>query len=347
MLIKEHLCDLDMARKVGISKEEGRDMLYAGTKSGVVTLRRSGGAWESGDWGLKGKDVSSLSLDRKDAGRVYAGVFQEGVYQSQDGGRTWELVVKAHVWSVLAAPDDDGTVYVGVEPAGVLRGAGGQWDDLIAVRSLPSAPTWSFPAPPHFPHVRTLAVHSSSPQTIYGGVEVGGVIRSLDRGQTWEELNKGIYEDVHTLAIAPSAPEVLYAATGAGFYRSHDGGNTWERACYGMKHTYTVPIAVHPQEPHIVFTAAAKGPPPSWGGPDGAAANIYRSDDSARSWELVTNGLPDPFKGMVYALAVDAHEPDTVYAGTAEGEIYWTRDCGSTWQLLMSGLPPIRGLLAA
>ena len=55
----------------------------------------------------------------------------------------------------------------------------------------------------------------------------------------------------------------------------------WEQACQGLRSTYTVPLVVHPRDPRLAFTAAAKGPPGTWHGTDGAAAVTYRSTDGA------------------------------------------------------------------
>ncbi len=53
----------------------------------------------------------------------------------------------------------------GTEPADVYRSidGGASWQGSFGFKDLPSRPTWSFPAPPHEPHV--LSVETITPQS--------------------------------------------------------------------------------------------------------------------------------------------------------------------------------------
>src|ERR1043165_942646 len=77
------------------------------------------------------------------------------------------------------------------------------------------------------------------PNVFYIGVNNGGVWKTTDYGHTW----KPIFDDQPTgsigaLAVAPSQPDTIYVgsgeglqrpdlSTGAGIYKSTDGGKTW------------------------------------------------------------------------------------------------------------------------
>jgi photosystem II stability/assembly factor-like uncharacterized protein len=62
----------------------------------------------------------------------------------------------------------------------------------------------------------------------------------------------------------------------------------------------------------------------------GDVAGVYKSEDHARNWRLINNGLADY---GVFSLAVDRTNPQTVYAAT-EGGLCKSVDGGEHWKLL-------------
>ena len=52
-------------------------------------------------------------------------------------------------------------------------------------------------------------------------------------------------------------------------------------------------------------------------------------------------GLPESLPGAVTVLAADTQEPDTVYAGTADGKVLVSRLLGESWDLVADGLPAV------
>src|SRR4030095_16192263 len=121
----------------------------------------------------------------------------------------------------LAARRVNGQVrlFAGTEPAHLFTSTdlGLHGSEVPSLRSVPSVPKWSFPAPPHVGHVKHINFDAKNPSTIYASVEVGGLLRSTNAGETWEEFSD-LYEDVHRLMIHPTDANFLYAVTGRGLY---------------------------------------------------------------------------------------------------------------------------------
>lgn len=111
---------------------------------------------------------------------------------------------------------------------------------------------------------------------------------------------------------------------------------------------YLAPLAVHPTHPEVVFIAATQGRPRYWRGRDGGArATIYRTLDGGDTWQPAMGGLPETLPGAVSVLAINPAEPDTVYAGTADGRLLAGEELGTRWRTLEDGLPPVHGLAFA
>jgi photosystem II stability/assembly factor-like uncharacterized protein len=271
-------------------------------------------------------------------------VTREGALWSRTGGHGWQLVherpVAEEIWAFGADPRVPGRLYLGVSPALLYWSDDGgvSWRACEAIRRIPGYESWTFPPPPHIPHVRSVAPDPQVVGAVYIGVEEGGIYRSADGGETWQSLNEGLYWDVHTVTPAPEGTP-LYATTGRGFYRSDDGGRHWRFLMSGLDRRYTVPLVASWRQPGRLYTAAAEGPPPDWR--QGANAALYRSDDGGERWLRLEQGLPPQFDVMVQQIAVD--DTETVYIAAGH-ELFISQDEGDSWQQLSGDLPTVQAL---
>jgi photosystem II stability/assembly factor-like uncharacterized protein len=309
--------------------------LLMASKSGVLRIGPDGVRKEDGP--------GAVAFLARGVEATFA-VSQDGGLWKQPKGGSWSLLadqtVAEEVWAFAADSRLPGRLYLGVSPALVYRSddEGESWTACDSVKRIPGYETWTFPPPPHIPHVRSIVADPQVMGGVYIGVEEGGVYRSADSGDSWESLNEGLYWDVHNVAPAADASE-LYATTGAGFHRSEDGGAHWQHVQEGLTHRYTVSLLVSQKYPGRLFTAAAFAPPPSWS--QGANAAIFRSENGGRNWHRLEQGLPPRFDAMVTALAED--EAGWVFA-TAGGEVLVSENGGESWQVLASNLSTPRGL---
>jgi len=271
-------------------------------------------------------------------------VTQEGALWRRTNAAGWQLVherpVTEDVWAFAADPRVPGRLYLGVSPALLYWSddSGASWRACEAIRHIPGYERWTFPPPPHIPHVRSVVPDPQVVGAVYIGVEEGGIYRSADEGETWESLNEGLYWDVHTVTPAPDGTR-LYATTGRGFYRSDDGGQHWRHLMTGLDRRYTVPLVASRQQTGRLYTAAAAGPPPGWR--QGANAALSRSEDGGEHWLRLGQGLPPQFDAMVRQVAVDA--ADTVYIAAGH-ELFSSHDTGESWQRLAGELPTVQAL---
>jgi photosystem II stability/assembly factor-like uncharacterized protein len=277
--------------------------LCIGTSKGIIILDPARGATPLMVL-ADPSPVWCMAQDCADPGCIYAAsndVIAHGrtvFARSLDAGRTWvemgpQGAREEEIWALSASPHVAGQVFIGTSHGRLLRSddKGRSFFELTAFLKVPGRDRWSFPPPPHIPHVRSLAFDPTQPGLMYVGVEEGGVFRTNDAGHSFEARNHGLYDDVHTVAIDPRDPRRLYATTGRGFYISLNAGSSWKQVKAGFNRTYTVPLLVLGEERPAIFTAAAAAPPPMWRvGPRGADSVMFRSDDGGESFRAIERG---------------------------------------------------------
>jgi photosystem II stability/assembly factor-like uncharacterized protein len=317
--------------------------LYAATGNGIVRLDQTDRGWTAERF-LAGSGAQCLAVDPKDADIVYAGLREQGVRRTHDGGRTWidSALPEPGVFS-LAVSSADGSVYAGTEPSRLFRSddRGESWRELEALLDLPSRPTWSFPPRPWTSHVRWIAPSPHAADLLLVGIELGGLMRSTDGGATWEDHRPGAQRDVHSLAWHPRDRSRAYEAGGGGAAYSEDAGETWRPADEGRDRHYTWSVAVDPEDPDLWYVSASTGPFAAHGGRD-PQARIYRRR-AGEEWQVLAGGLPEPLAAMPYALVAG---DGRLFAGLADGQIWESADRGDSWHALRTEGEPIGRLHA-
>lgn len=334
-----------------------------------TTLREAGG--EGGVPGSAEQIFRSesrlqcITTDPGRPGRIFCGTSADGLWRSDDWGRTWarvgESVLRPRVTAVAVSPPawvhgtpgmvsgdagsggeegggsvagrGDGVVYAGTEPTRLFRSADGgeSWEECRSLLALPSAPTWSFPPRPETSHVRWIAPDPLVPGRLFVAIEAGALVTSTDRGETWADRRPGGPYDTHTLVVHPRQPERLYSAAGDGYFESRDGGVTWERREEGLEHRYVWGLAVNPADPEAVVVSAARSAGAAHGRMQAESLIYHRS--RGEPWRAARSGLPDPSGTTIGALIADASAPGVVYAANNRG-IFRSEDQGESWERL-------------
>jgi photosystem II stability/assembly factor-like uncharacterized protein len=301
--------------------------LYASTGDAIARLDERNGAWDVA-LSLQGTGAQCVAADPGDSDVAYAGLREDGLRRTRDGGSTWvdcELPAPG-VFSV-AVSAADGTVYVGTEPSALYRSddGGATWRELTALLELPSRPTWSFPPRPWTSHVRWIAPNPHDGRLLLVGIELGGLMRSTDGGDSWQDHRPGAQRDVHSLAWHPRVEGRAYEAGGGGAAWSDDGGETWQPADAGRDRNYTWAVAVEPDDPNAWYVSASTGPFAAHGRGD-PQARIFAWRDGG--WRALAGGLPEPLPAMPYALVATEGR---VFAGLADGQLWQSVDGGESW----------------
>ena len=182
--------------------------VLVGTIEGVVCMERDPGGpgWHVASRALTDKHIHALLIE-PESGTVFAGVNHGSIFASADDGRTWEPrdegLTEHNVYSLACTRLPGGPrILAGTEPAHLFHSddLGRHWAEVPALRSGDTS-HWRFPAPPHVAHTKHIAVHPDDPQTLFVGIEQGGLLKSTDAGRTFQVI-PGMDEDVQAKVFA-------------------------------------------------------------------------------------------------------------------------------------------------
>ncbi len=168
-----------------------------------------------------------------------------------------------------------------------------------------------------------------------------GIFKTTDGGKTWRKV---LYKDDVTGAIdldfAPDNPKIGFAAlwghyvkpgnarsmidaiSGAGIYKTTDGGETWAPvggAGLPTARLGRIGVAVAPGGQRVFAIVAA----------DRSSGGLYRSDDGGATWQRSTMDARIQGSGYFSRVFLDPKNPDVVYV--AQTSLYRSEDGGHTF----------------
>ena len=269
-----------------------RDLFYMGAVDG--------GLWRSTDYGVKwvnltdhtlpgsSESIGAIAVAPSNPKILYVGtgesdirndmVTGDGVFRSDDGGRTWKAAGLAATHTISALVVDPrnpqvvyaasmGHVFKPNPERGVFKSSDGgrSWHRILYVNAGTGA--IDLVMDPTDPQVLYAAMWQAyrTPWRLDDGGPGSGLYKSVDGGRHWSEISahpgfaRGTLGRIG-ISVAASDSQVLYSIVQArhgGVFRSDNGGLTWQRvnAAWSLRQRafYYMSIYADPAHPDTVY----------------------------------------------------------------------------------------------
>jgi len=313
-----------------------------GPGSGLFRSRDGGDTWEelSGKNGLPTGKLGKVGVSASAArsGRVWALIEAEGektgLYRSDDQGANWTQVcanrdLMHRPWyytHVFADPGHADTVYV---------------TNFQMWKSSDGGATFTEITTPHGDN-HDLWIDPANPQRMIEGND-GGACVSFNGGASWSSIYNQKTAQFYRLDVDNQFPYRVYGTQQDNTTISVPSASEWGAITLA---DCTYPgtgesgfVAVHPQDPNIVYCGAVGSSP-------GGAGALQRYDHRTRQIRLV-NVWPEENTGIApkdlkyrfawtFPLVFAPGDPKTLYAGG--NRVFRTRDEGSSWEAISPDL---------
>jgi hypothetical protein len=286
-----------------------------------------------------------------------------GEWQEASGvklpGRDDALV---RIWVIVTA-EADGVVYAGGDPGVLFesRDGGASWELNRALWKHPTRPKWQPGAGGLCLH--SIVTWPGEPDRLAVGISAAGVWLTDDAGATWRKGNtglvprylpEGVPEDeiglcVHRLHRAPTRPERIFMQFHGGVYRSDDAGESWQDIATGLPSDFGFPLAIDPADADSAYVIPLNADTDRVT-PEGRV-RVYETRDAGASWTPRGDGLP---AGDAY-LTILREAFDWVgegaglelYFGATSGRVFGSGDAGTSWFDVAANLPPVLSIAAS
>lgn len=254
--------------------------VYAGTDTGLYRWRESEAAWTHLPGPLDATCTWTLARQRGNPDVIVAGTHPAALYRSDDAGANWRqlpvkmadeciFVQRPRVTQVIFDPEDDATLWAGVEIDAIHRSrdGGAHWERLD--QGLVSG------------DIHGVAVVRSPTGRVLFATTNKGLHRSDDEGANWRlQTLESPWQYTRSVMARADGDATLFLTNGNGppgstgrLLRSTDFGASW-RDVELPGETNSTPwcVASHPDDPRLMFTVTNLG-------------QLYRSRDGGGRWE--------------------------------------------------------------
>jgi photosystem II stability/assembly factor-like uncharacterized protein/PKD repeat protein len=272
--------------------------------------------------------INALEFHPTNPDIFYVGAPSGGMWITEDGGDTWTTTTdnlpSIGVSAIAVSRENPNHIYIGTGD----RDA----DDAPGVgvfKSVDGGHTWMHKNEGMGNRiVNDMRINPRNANTIIAGTS-GGIYISHNAGETWTNAINGDFWDIE---YKPGDTSIVYGAYGGSFYRSLDGGNSWQGVGLPLGSSRTA-IAVTPANPNLVYGVLSS---------NNGFAGFVKSYNSGESFELQStepNILGRDWAGndnvsqawYDLCMAADPNDENKVYVGGIN--VWSSADGGQTWDI--------------
>ncbi len=322
----------------------GCNLIGGSGPSGVLKTVDNGTTWQlsnairNSQSNISGLNVTKIYIDPKNNADVYLSSTNNGLWQSEDNGQSWEQILnKISAYGFYVDPNNSSDIFV----SGIFASHG------KIVRSTDSGKTWDSAyneASVNNPVV-AIAGNPDKQGEIYAALSSGQLIKSLDNGANWfiiydfktpirdiqySKVNGGLYVLLRTAGVAEST----------------DGGNNWTYITSKLTKVYAninsyVPagfssfekMAIDGSSRGVVFLTTSNG--------------LFKTTDNGRNWDFInlpirrTEDLPRAIAESKGGMIAYTSIGNTIYQSDDSGQSWATQVIPSSAEVNAIAIDPV------
>ena len=328
----QHIFDVGTLEHSGWAKSilaEWNNTLYYTRSSDLFTSTDDGKTWNLlYSWD---SDEYYYSIELILMKQAFFMVFENGVFRSEDTGKTWQEISNGLTEEIVALVAVENTLFAGTSN-GFYRLDADSWKRLKF--PVPIEQVTSVASTQDRVYVLASLRWDVAPvQEVSAGLRRGwGIFRSSDLGNSWEDITP-----TNAWTVKGFIPEAKLIAAGEtlllmerGMVRSTDGGNTW----MPPQMSGTSPL-VHSTNPAVVVNTNTIY--------IGSDEGLHRSTDGGKSWDMIhirENEERSTLNNLIAFKETDKAENTvpTLYARLGNS-IVKTNDRGGSWKDVQVEIP--------
>ncbi|WP_269531112.1 exo-alpha-sialidase [Chitinimonas sp. BJYL2] len=251
----------------------------------------------------------------------------------------------------------DGTLWAGGIPPGLFRSndGGTSWQLIDALWQRPERANW-FGGGFDDAGIHSVLVDPRNPQRVVIGISCGGVWQTHDGGASWDKAAAGMraaymppesaedpdIQDPHRLAQCAARPDVYWCQHHNGQLVSDNNLQHWRELHPPVPLSdFGFVVVAHPHDPATAWFVPAEVDQRRV--PLAGDFYVLRTRDGGQTFDKLQQGLPTaPAFHLVYrhGMAVDAQGTLLAMASTT-GSLWLGDQGGERWQRLSAELPPV------
>jgi photosystem II stability/assembly factor-like uncharacterized protein len=285
-----------------------------------------------GPGGMSGR-VTAIDVVHNNPDIIYAGTASGGLWQSKNGGITWQPIFEkeatASIGAVAVQQSNPSVVWVGTgegNPRNSLNGGAGIY------KSLDGGNNWILMGLENTRNIHRVVIDPTDSNTVYaaaigspwGSHPERGVFKTTDGGTTWKKiLYTNDISGAADLVMDPENPNKLIAAMwehkrdpwffksggeGSGLYITHDGGDNWkkitEKEGLPKGELGRIGVAIAPSDTNIIYALV-----------EAKKNALYKSTDGGVKWNKVNDKEDIGNRPFYYSeIYVDPQNENRVYS---------------------------------
>lgn len=261
------------------------------------------------------------------------------------------------IWILeTGGPDETGRIWAGTIPGGLFlsNDRGANWELVRSLWDRDERKEW-FGGGFDSPGIHSIFLRPGKPEHITVGVSCGGVWQTTDGGKNWDIFGQGMraeympperqgelaIQDPHRIVACASAPDTMWIQHHNGIFKSTNCARSWTELKDIKPSVFGFGVAVHPQSPDTAWFAPAIQDQKRI--PVGGQLVITRTRDGGKTFEQLTNGLPqDHCYDLIFRHALDIDDSgDRLAFGSTTGSLFASDNQGDQWEHISAHLPPI------